>query len=288
MYQIYGTDISHITWCTTGALSFLPLHAAAKDTSFAYDIVVSSYTPNLTTILSVPEKTHTTQDPSILIVASGTGEHLLPGAEQEALKVAGHFPHSSTLLVNENATNDVVLNATQRHPWIHFAVHGECDPILAPISKEHSTVCPYHPSVYPYHTGFASMRNAFTLHDRKLPLKDLLAYSAPNAEFAFLSACDTVYSNAELPYEAVHLAAGMLSVGYKSVVATMAMIDDDDGPLIADAFYRALLKDSEQREHLSFRTRVAFALNQAVRELREDPRYSGKGIGRLIPFVHFG
>ena len=46
----------HITWCLTGRLTFLPIHAAGlygeKDQPKIFDYVVSSYTPTLTALLN--------------------------------------------------------------------------------------------------------------------------------------------------------------------------------------------------------------------------------------------
>lgn len=48
------SDLPHVTWCTTGPLSFLPLHAAGNygTQSMVFDYVVSSYTPTLSALLS--------------------------------------------------------------------------------------------------------------------------------------------------------------------------------------------------------------------------------------------
>lgn len=57
-----------------------------------------------------------------------------------------------------------------------------------------------------------------------------------------LSACQTATGDAKLPEEAVHLAAGMLAIGFQSVVGTMWSLGDADAPVVADAFYESLLK----------------------------------------------
>lgn len=54
--------------------------------------------------------------------------------------------------------------------------------------------------------------------------------SADNAELAFLSACQTAVGDEKIPEESIRLAAGMLAVGYKGVIATMWSIRDDDAP----------------------------------------------------------
>ncbi|CCO36811.1 hypothetical protein BN14_10957 [Rhizoctonia solani AG-1 IB] len=49
-----ASELPHVTWCPTGALSFLPLHAAGDygpPGSRVFDYVVSSYTPTLTALL---------------------------------------------------------------------------------------------------------------------------------------------------------------------------------------------------------------------------------------------
>jgi len=62
----------------------------------------------------------------------------------------------------------------------------------------------------------------------------------PEAEFAFLSACQTAAGDEKLLEETVHLAAGMLVAGYQSVVVTMWSIKDNDAPMIADEVYSKL------------------------------------------------
>lgn len=53
---------------------------------------------------------------------------------------------------------------------------------------------------------------------------------AKNAELAFLSACQTAVGDEKIPEESAHLAAGMMVVGFKGVVATMWSIGDADAP----------------------------------------------------------
>ncbi|KAI0082963.1 hypothetical protein BDY19DRAFT_981531, partial [Irpex rosettiformis] len=52
----------------------------------------------------------------------------------------------------------------------------------------------------------------------------------PNADLAVLSACQTATGDEKLSEEAVHLAAGMLNIGYKSVIGTMWSISDYIAP----------------------------------------------------------
>ena len=101
----------------------------------------------------------------------------------------------------------------------------------------------------------------------------------PNAEIAFLSACQTAEGDKDLPDEAVHLAAGMLAAGFKSVIATMWSISDGMAPKVTDGVYARLLKDGKPELG-----KVAEALHYAVEEIRSrDPADL-----EWVPFIHMG
>jgi len=124
--------------------------------------------------------------------------------------------------------------------------------------------------------------SAFMLHDGSLPLSVLMTKATVSAELAFLSACQTATGDEKLPEEAVHLTAGMLSIGYKSVIGTMWSIGDEDAPIVADEVYTRLLQFDANEE----RSRVALALHESVGHLRE--KVGEQAFLRWIPFVHFG
>lgn len=52
-------------------------------------------------------------------------------------------------------------------------------------------------------------------------VSELMNFDLKNALFAYLSACETAKGDSERPDQAVHLAAAMLFVGFRSIVATM-------------------------------------------------------------------
>ncbi|KAG9125848.1 hypothetical protein FRC07_005971 [Ceratobasidium sp. 392] len=85
----------------------------------------------------------------------------------------------------------------------------------------------------------------------------------------------------KLPEEAVHLTAGMMVAGYRSVIATMWSIHDEDAPLIAEKVYGSLLEDE-----IPDSRKAAKALHDAVRYLRD--KVGEKEYSRWIPYVHFG
>jgi len=104
--------------------------------------------------------------------------------------------------------------------------------------------------------------------------------SFSHTELAFLSACQTASGDHKLPEESIHLAAGMLIAGYRSVVATMWSIRDDDAPIIAEKFYRDLIEANGDSG------RAAYALHHAVAHLRDVVGESN--FTRWVPFIHLG
>ncbi|KIJ40501.1 hypothetical protein M422DRAFT_173475 [Sphaerobolus stellatus SS14] len=260
-------SISHITWCATGVVAFLPLHAAGVyEPLLSLDganilHVISSYIPTLTALL-----THLTRPcdlradvKQMLIVAQPNtpGQRTLPGTVDEAEMIMKKIPGEVHCLTHDEATISEVLGLLEQYRWIHFACHGIQD-----------TSNP--------------LNSAFALYDGKLALDMLMPKYLPHAELAFLSACQTATGDEKLPEEAVHLAAGMINAGFPRVIATMWSISDQEAPLIADVFYSTLL----QEKRVGFKLNSAYALHEAVKKLRETV-----GIQNFlswVPFVHFG
>jgi CHAT domain-containing protein len=145
----------------------------------------------------------------------------------------------------------------EQHDWVHLACHGiqhQADPT----------------------------KSAFYLHHGQLELSRLMTVSHESAQLAVLSACQTAKGSESLPEEAVHLSAGMLAVGYTSVIATMWSIEDADGPVLSDALYAALKCNLQASNKLN----AAYALHAAVNELRK--RVGERNFARWAPFVHYG
>ncbi|KAF8752232.1 TPR-like protein [Rhizoctonia solani] len=262
-----GSTIPHVTWCPTGAVSFLPLHAAGdydKPDARSFKYVVSSYTPNLTTLLSSSSS------------ALGPGSRVL-GVGQEATSYQGNLsklPGTTrelgylkeqvqkiksvgfSELTDENATTKAVLDAMENHDWVHLACHA------------HQNVDD------PSESGFL-------LHDGILDLASINRRSFKNKGLAFLSACQTATGDSKLPDEAVHLASGMLMAGYSSVIATMWSVKDADAPLVANEVYSQLMRDGKLGKGEAGR-----ALHRAIAELRG--KIGENEFGRWVPYIHIG
>ncbi|CAE6365103.1 unnamed protein product [Rhizoctonia solani] len=261
-------NLPHITWCPTGPVSFLPLHAAGdynQPNSKVYKYVVSSYTPTLTALLSTSPTTlgHGSRVLGVgLEVTSlrGYTSSKLPGTTKELGHLKEHIQKVNELgfteLTGENATASAVLDAMEQHDWVHLACHA------------HQNIGD------PNESGFL-------LHDGILDLTSINSRSFKNKGLAFLSACQTATGDTKLPDEAVHLASGMLMAGYSSVIATMWSVKDADAPLVANEVYAQLMKDGKLGNGEAGR-----ALHNAVATLRDE--IGEKEFGRWVPYIHIG
>ncbi|KAI0825514.1 CHAT domain-containing protein [Irpex lacteus] len=258
--------LPHITWCPTGPLAFLPLHAAgiycANSTlsETVMDFAVSSYTPTLEALLKAqaqPDSVHET--PHVLVVSQPATPDCspIPGTTTEAGIVMSLTGESTQILEDTDGTVDSVLEAMTTHNWVHLACHGMQDQ-NNPINS------------------------SFALYDRKLTLGTLMSKHLPNADLAVLSACQTATGDEKLVEEAVHLAAGMLNIGYKSVIGTMWSIYDDSAPVVMARFYEVMM----EQVYAGGELQSAYALHEATKVLRE--KYGVKNFIRWIPFIHFG
>lgn len=254
-------ELPHITWCTTGALSFLPLHAAGyynDSQSRIFDFVISSYTPTLSALLSSSPRNPNLQPGLLTIGQENTkGLNRLPCTRLELAAIKEYTNKIPYLqLEGENATVDAVLKSMDKYNWVHFACHA--------------TQQTDNPG-----------QSAFHLHDGNLTLSEIAKKSFMNKGLAFLSACQTATGSKALPDEAIHLAAGMLMAGYRSVIATMWAIQDEDAPEVARHVYEDLLDGGK----MDF-TKAARALHEAVTRLRNE--VGEKSFERWVPFVHIG
>ncbi|KAF8581487.1 hypothetical protein K439DRAFT_1654054 [Ramaria rubella] len=241
-----------VWWCPTGPLTFLPIHAAGLYNSEVLgsnvmDYVVSSYTPTLSTILNDHRKEEGHFKLLTVIQPSTPGAIALPGTEGELAHIERHIGNLSiSRLEKGQATIEAVMTGISECNWVHFACHGKQD------TSEPT-------------------KSGLLLHNGRLELSDLIKKSLPHAEFAFLSACQTATGDKDLSEEAVHLAAGMLMVGFKGAIATMWSIKDNDAPFIAD-------------DQAPKYTRAAHALHIAIKRLREQ----GAPFLSWVPFIHVG
>ncbi|GAA0388274.1 CHAT domain-containing protein [Acrocarpospora corrugata] len=236
---------ARLWWCPTGALTFLPLHAAGlRAPDSVPDRVVSSYTPSLAALVRAGNRPPA---PPVRRCVVGVSEYRadaypegrpsrLPGVAAEVAQVSA-LPGGATVLRDGEATREAVLRLLARHEWSHFACHGRQD--LRDPAK-----------------------GALCLYDGPLPVLEIAEQRLPHAELAYLSACSTAIGGGGVPDEAVHPAAALQVAGYRHVIATLWPIADHTARAVAGDFYTRLGGSAPGSAE------VAHALHGAVNALR--------------------
>ena len=220
---------SRIWWCPTAEFSLPPLHAAGsyrEGQPILSDLYISSYTPTLTALIRAREKR--SLDPSMerhrfLLVgqAQAPGQNELVSANAELSTISQLVGPAATFTCvrDQDATIARVAEELAKNKFIHFACHGITD------------------RTHPFGPGFV-------LYDGLLKVGDVMRYDLRNAQFAYLPACRTAVGDGESPDEVVHLAAVVLSAGFRSVIGTMWATDDAHANEISSRFYNNLVDES--------------------------------------------
>ena len=250
---------SRIWLCPTSVLCSLPIHAAGpydEGRPCLSDLFVCSYTPSLSALIKAWSTTPT-PSPHVLVVDNPDGS--LSCADLEVNEIRRYEKITPILVLSgEQANQQSVTCGLQQHPWVHFVCHGFQDP-------------------EPY-------KSSLILHDEiYLTALDIVQARLPNAEFAFLSACETATGDQKgTPDEVIHLASSLQFSGFRSVVGTLWPMMDMDGPMVARTFYRHMFRNGAQK--VDFRD-AATAIQLATKALR---RKKWMTMDRWINFIHVG
>jgi tetratricopeptide (TPR) repeat protein len=240
-----GAVLPRIWWCPTGPLSLLPLHASGsysggRPLCSVMDFVVSSYTPTIRA-LGHARRSRRIDAPvgaRLLAVAPDSAQGPeLPAARREVESLAEFFADSRSL-AGADATVEAVCTALRKCRWVHFACHGESDPLRPALSS-------------------------LSMYDAVLTVRELSTLRLEGAELAVLSACETARGG-KLVDEALHVTAALQLVGFSDVVGTLWPINDYISAQIADLFYVELLEGIDAGRE----PEAARALHAAVTSVR--------------------
>jgi CHAT domain-containing protein len=190
---------------------FLPLHAAGiydgSNVECCSDYVVSSYAPTLTALLRAQESSPSFHkcEVKLGLVAAMEAWDVSPAlqyAEYETKLVRAAAERASISVDNSNVcignltTVAHVPEVLKHTNFVHIACHGTQNAVNA-------------------------LSSGYCLSDGNLSVSHLMELDLKDTFFAFLSACETAKGDEKQPDQTVHLAAAMLFVGFRSVVATM-------------------------------------------------------------------
>jgi CHAT domain-containing protein len=173
------------------------------------DYVVSSYIPTVTSLVNANEAS-LSYSPSnimdertqVLLLAQPEVQGLpsLPHAREEAAVVQSIVPMDSIITLEQNLVGGSIVKSVLARLPDASVLHLAC----------HATQCKDDP-----------LQSGFDFVDGRLTLCDLMQVNHPKAQLAYLSACESGAVDENQPDEAINLAATMLFVGFKSVIATM-------------------------------------------------------------------
>ncbi|EAU81916.2 hypothetical protein CC1G_06127 [Coprinopsis cinerea okayama7 len=260
-----------IWWCPTGPFAFLPIHAAgiysdsAEASDCLSDYVVSSYCSSPQDLIAPPPTPNPEYEVLVVVEPGDSGPriHRLPFTMEELKRIQGLVPHERHLVARVGSadtpsTPDAILNHINTASIVHFGCHGTQD-------------------------SSNPLDSSLILSGGRLTMGSLIrGCRTSNASLAYLSACETAMGDEERPDESLSLAAAMQFAGFRSVVATMWSIHDEDAPIVADTFYRYLFRRG--RENPPDITDAAYGLHLAVKKLRD----LGRPFHQWVPFVHHG
>ena len=236
------------------------------------DFAVSSYIPMVNVLLKTSKSNSVEKHgdvPSRFMIVSQPntpGQSPIPFAADEAKRISKQLEKrqiSSVTLDDQQGTVDGLLKAMESFPCIHLACHANQN-MKNPL------------------------KSSIHLHDGPLDLSEIMKKNLLYSDFAFLSACQTSMGDENLPEEVVHLAAGMLAAGYRSVVGTMWSIFDRYGPDLAEFFYESFLEDATDEGSRIDGTGAAQALHNATQRLRIQLADSPESLLAWVPYIHIG
>lgn len=123
----------------------------------------------------------------------------LPSTREELVKIQEYIPSKCLVVLGTPETStsiDAVLHHLLDASIVHFACHGRQFPS-------------------------DPLKSSLLFTDGDLEVSHIINQPTPNAQLAFLSACETAMGDEELPDEVIHIAAAVLFAGFRGVVATM-------------------------------------------------------------------
>lgn len=182
------------------------------DSESLFDYIVSSYTPTITALMDrVRNHRPINQTTSSLFLTSqpsASGASSIPGTTKE---VEGIYAKAleNGIRVSKSVGSGVGVDDCLR------------------LMEEFSSV---HLACRASQNAMDPLYSRFLLHIGELTLGAIIQRDMKNADFAFLSACQTSTGEETLSDEAAHLGAGLLAAGYCRVVATMWSIKDQHAP----------------------------------------------------------
>ncbi|KAF8748758.1 TPR-like protein [Rhizoctonia solani] len=194
-------ELPHITWCTTGELAGFPLHAAGLYDGTHPDAFDLVVSSYTPTISAL--LTSSTDSSRVTSGILGVGQENTPGFS----RISNTIVELANIREKSQGVSIPYLELKDDKATIDAVLSGmeQCDWVHFACHASQKVDDP--------------TNSAFHLYD----------------------ACQTATGAADLPDEAVHLAAGLLIAGYSGVIATLWSVYDEDAPEVSRDVYTSLL-----------------------------------------------
>ncbi|TFV92689.1 CHAT domain-containing protein [Blastococcus sp. CT_GayMR20] len=247
-----------LTVVPTGALAFLPVHAArtvAGEWSFVGKHVVE-YAPTALSVVTARRQPTPAGPSTVLAIVDPhpTSEPALPFAAAEAaVAVAAAGADGALLLPGTQATLDAVLEALPTHRTVHIACHGRAD-LFRP-----------------------SASGVVLRDDAMLTVERLAGMDLSAVRLAVLSACETGVPGAGAPDEVIALGSTFFAAGVDGVISSLWQVPDLSTLILVTLLYgqptlgqdpAAALADAQDQ----MRDATNVELRNRLRRMRADGR----------------
>ena len=203
-------------------LHYLPFQALMDENGkFLIEEYEIFYTPSASVLKFVYEKRKEVKGKVLAFGNPDIGDESLnlPYAEDEVKKIKNTYPDTA-LYLKEKATEDKAKTLSADYNIIHFASHGELNP-MNPM--------------------FSSIRLAKDKEeDGRLEVNEIFNLNLKNTSLVTLSACETGLGKLTQGDELVGLTRGFIYAGTPSIVASLWSVNDQSTSELMSLFYKNL------------------------------------------------
>lgn len=239
--------ITKIALVPTGNLFRLPFQALghkAPDGSFRY--LIQDYELYYINNLRFVNNRRPWNMENVEILAFGNSDKSLPFAEKE-VEMIGEMFSTTIIYLKDQASEDVAKEKMSSYPVVHFATHGNLDP-----GKFENSYLTMAPNMSKGEDG------RFTIAEIRA-LGDLFS-----CQLIVLSACNTAVNEENMHGWINNPAKEFISLGAKSVVASLWSVDDQGTNELMRGFYSQLKERNSksgalQQAQISMINNPAFA-----------------------------
>ncbi len=218
--------VSKLTIIPHGALHYLPVNILSDGNKYIIDRFSIRVMPSASAIKYIGDKKSDRKTGALIFGNPDLGNPSddLVYAEKEAKNISSIIP-ASKLLVRKEATETALRSFGGSYKYIHFATHGQFNPI-SPLNS-------------------ALLLSPDTRSNGILTVGKLYSLRL-DSDLVTLSACETGLSRTASGDDLVGLTRGFLYAGCKGIIASLWRVDDEATAYLMVRFYKELDKNNKR------------------------------------------